>query len=176
MTANQETQDLAYQDNPGDIPVERPESLDRLDALTGTWDMEATFHDGFFGPGSPAMTARSGQTTFAWLEGQFFLTQRFIHENPAAPSGLAIIGAGADPQTFTQHYYDSRGVARTYQMTVADDGTWTVWREAPGFWQRYIGRISPDRKMITGAWEGSADGETWKHDFSLNYIKTDPAD
>ena len=38
--------------------------------------------------------------------------------SPAAPSGIAIIGAGNNPDTFTQHYYDSRGVARIYQMTL----------------------------------------------------------
>ena len=50
--------------------------------------------------------------------GQFFLTQRFVNEHPAAPSGIAIIGPG----TFIQHYYDSRGVARTYQMTLSGPG------------------------------------------------------
>jgi hypothetical protein len=71
------------------------------------------------------------------------LAQRFVNEHPAAPSGIAIIGAGADPQIFEQHYYDSRGVARVYQMSL-DGGAWKVWREAPGFWQRYTGEISED--------------------------------
>jgi hypothetical protein len=157
-------------DSPGDIPAERPASLDRLDVLTGQWEMEATFGAGYFGPGSPAITGRGGRTTFEWVEGRFFLTQRFINEHPAAPSGVAIIGAGAEPGTFTQHYYDSRGVARIYQMTL-DGGTWTLWREAPGFWQRYTGLISDDGHTITGAWEGSAGGQDWKHDFGLTYVK-----
>ena len=174
MTANREPQDHApgaHPDSPGDIPAERPPSLDRLDALIGQWDMEATFGAGYFGPGSPAITGRGGQTTFEWLTGQFFLTQRFINEHPAAPSGIAIIGAGAEPDTFTQHYYDSRGVARIYQMAL-DGGTWRLWRAAPGFWQRYTGQISDDGNTITGAWEGSADGQDWKHDFGVTYIKT----
>jgi len=157
-------------DNPGDVPPERPTSLDRLDALTGQWEMEATFEAGYFGPGSPAITSRSGRTTFEWLEGRFFLTQRFTTEHPAAPSGIAIIGAGKQPGTFTQHYYDSRGVARTYHMTL-DNTTWKLWRDAPGFWQRYTGQISPDGNTITGAWEGSPDGHEWKHDFTLTYTK-----
>jgi hypothetical protein len=32
------------------------------------------------------------------------------------PSGIAIIGTGNHPATLEQHYYDSRGVARIYQM------------------------------------------------------------
>jgi hypothetical protein len=161
----------AQPDSPGDIPAERPAWLDRLNALTGQWEMEATFEAGFFGPGSPAITSRGGRTTFEWLDGRFFLTQRFVTEHPAAPSGIAIIGAGAGPGTFTQHYYDSRGVARVYQMTL-DGREWKLWREAPGFWQRYTGTISEDGTTIHGAWEASPDGREWKHDFRLTYIKT----
>ena len=132
--------------------------------------MEATFEAGYFGPGSPAMTNRGGRTTFEWLDGRFFLTQRFVTAHPAAPSGIAIIGAGPRPDTFTQHYYDSRGVTRVYQMTL-NGNRWELWRQAPGFWQRYTGRISDDGNTITGAWEGSADGQEWKHDFGLTYVK-----
>jgi hypothetical protein len=154
---------------PGDVPAERPGWLDRLDVLVGRWDMEATFQAGFFGPGSPAVTGR-GQTTFEWLDGRFFLTQRFVNEHPAAPSGIAIIGISPEPGSFTQHYYDSRGVARVYQMTL-DGQVWKLWRQAPGFWQRYTGVISEDGSTITGAWEASADGQEWQHDFALTYIK-----
>jgi hypothetical protein len=173
MAATNEPQNLtprADADSPGDIPAERPASLDRLDVLTGQWEMEATFEAGYFGPGSPAINGRGGRTTFEWLEGRFFLTQRFINEHPAAPSGVAIIGTGAGPATFIQHYYDSRGVTRSYQMSL-DGRTWILWREAPRFWQRYTGLISSDGNTITGAWEGSADGQDWKHDFGLTYTK-----
>ena len=164
----------AHADNPGDVPAERPTSLDRLDALIGDWEMEATFGAGYFGPGTSARTGRGGRTTFDWLEGRFFLTQRFVNEHPAAPSGIAIIGPGEQPGTFSQHYYDSRGVARVYHMTL-DGGEWKIWRQAPGFWQRYTGMISDDGTTITGAWEGSPDGREWTHDFGLTYTKTGAA-
>lgn len=154
---------------PGDVPGRRPASLDRLDALTGHWTMEAAFEAERFGPGSPAVTSRGGRTTFEWLDGGFFLIQRFETDQPSAPSGIAIIGAGTEPETFTQHYYDSRGVARSYEMTL-NDGVWKVERAAPGFWQRYTGVISGDGATITGAWEYSADGREWSHDFTLTYI------
>jgi hypothetical protein len=159
-------------DSPGDIPAERPASLERLDVLIGGWEMEASFGAGYFGPGTPPITGRGGRTTFEWLEGRFFLTQRFVNEHPAAPSGIAIIGTGTDPTTFEQHYYDSRGVARVYQMSL-DGGVWKVWREAPRFWQRYTGEISEDGTTIRGAWEGSVDGREWKYDFGLTYIRVD---
>jgi hypothetical protein len=69
-----------------------------------------------------------------------------------------------------QHYYDSRGVARTYR-TSFDGRTWKIWREAPGFWQRYTGVLTDDGRRIEGAWEASADGRDWKHDFRLSYIR-----
>lgn len=52
-----------------------------------------------------------------------------------------------------------------------DGRAWKLWREAPGFWQRYTGLISGDGNTITGTWEWSADGQEWKHDFGLTYIK-----
>ena len=159
-------------DSPGDVPAERPGSLDRLDVLAGRWELEASFDAGYFGPGTPPFTSRGARTTFEWLEGRFFLTQRFVADHPAAPSGIAVIGAAAGRDTFEQHYFDSRGVARVYQMSL-DDGVWKLWREAPGFWQRYTGEVSHDGTTIKGAWEGSADGREWKHDFSLTYIKLD---
>jgi hypothetical protein len=174
MTSIEEPQGAAQprSSRPGDIPAERPASLDRLSVLIGQWEMEASFEAGYFGPGTPPVTGRGGRTTFEWLEGRFFLTQRFVNEHPAAPSGIAIIGAGAEAETFEQHYYDSRGVARVYQVSL-DGGVWKLWREAPGFWQRYTGEISEDDTTIKGAWEGSADGRKWKHDFGLTYIKVD---
>jgi hypothetical protein len=157
-------------DNPGDIPASRPAALDRFDALIGTWEMEASFKAGYFGAEAPPITNRGGRTTFEWLEGRFFLLQRFVNEHPAAPSGMAIIGPSGEREPLTQHYYDSRGVARIYRTSL-EGRVWKVWREAPEFWQRYTGTISEDGSRIEGAWEGSTDGSEWKHDFDLTYIK-----
>jgi len=154
----------------GDVPATRTPALDRLEALVGSWEMEASFEEGYFGAGSPALTSRGGRTTFEWQPGRFFVVQHFTVDNPAAPSGIAIIGATAEPDALVQHYYDSRGVARVYQMRL-DEQRWTLWREAPGFWQRFEGVFSADRNTINGAWEGSPDGRSWKHDFALRYIK-----
>jgi hypothetical protein len=150
---------------PADIPGERPASLDRLDALIGDWETRA----GYVVPGRTAVTG-VGRTTFEWLQGRSFLIQRFVTEHPAAPSGIAVIAAGEQPGTFSQHYYDSRGVARVYQMSLAD-GVWKLWREAAGFWQRYRGVIADDGRSIEGAWDKSADGRDWAHDFALTYIR-----
>lgn len=172
MNEPQDPRQPGTADSPGDLPAGRPSALPRLEALLGEWEMEVSFIAGYFGPGSPPIAGRGGRTTFEWLDGEFFLIQRFTVDNPAAPSGIAIIGPGEAAETFSQHYYDSRGVARIYQMSL-HDGVWQLWREAPGFWQRYTGVFSDGGTTIKGAWEGSADGSQWKHDFDLSYIKVD---
>jgi hypothetical protein len=153
------------------VPAGRPAELDRLGVLVGSWDVEARFAAGYFGAGSAAVIEGGGRTTFEWLDGRFFLIQRFTADNPAAPDGIAVIGAGDAAGTFTQHYYDSRGVARVYGMSL-DGGIWRLWREAPGFWQRYAGVIAADGQVIDGAWELSADGREWRHDFGLRYRRS----
>jgi hypothetical protein len=56
-----------------------------------------------------------------------------------------------------QHYFDSRGVARVYEMSLGD-GTWNLERHTEGFSpldlpQRYAGTFSEDGARIEGAWE-----------------------
>ena len=50
-----------------------------------------------------------------------------------------------------------------------EGGTWTVWREVHGSFQRYVGRFSDDGATITGGWQSSQDGTTWEPDFDLDY-------
>lgn len=148
--------------------MERPADLDRLDVLIGTWETEATFDAGFFGPGTPEVKGL-GRTTFEWLEGGAFLVQRFTNEHPDAPDGLTVVGVSDDGESmFVQHYYDSRGVARVYRMAV-EGREWRLWRDAPGFSQRYAGVIAADGGSISGAWEASEDGREWRHDFRLTH-------
>jgi hypothetical protein len=153
----------------------RPRSLDRLERLVGQWNLESSFRAGQLGPDTPATVMRGGRTTFEWMDGGAFLIQRFTSTH-AAPlsgtvSGMAVIGPVTDTEAdFTQHYYDSRGVARVYHMTLEGD-LWTLSREAPGFCQRYLATISPDSTVMTGAWEKSADRHEWEYDFGLTYRK-----
>jgi hypothetical protein len=59
-------------------------------------------------------------------------------------------------------------VHRVYAMSLRD-GVWRLWRDAPGFWQRYAGTLDSDGTTIAGAWELSKDGVSWSHDFDLSY-------
>jgi hypothetical protein len=147
--------------------VEQPNpnpALERLDALVGTWAIEAGPPDGPPWPGS-------AQVVFEWLEGRTFVIERWTIEMPEAPDGIAIIGAGEGPETFRQHYFDSRGVHRIYEMTL-DDGVWRLWRDAPDpFPQRFTGTFSDDGMTISGRWEKAENGSAWETDFDLSYRK-----
>jgi hypothetical protein len=139
---------------------------DPLAFLIGEWSMEAHFDSG-----APDDGAR---VTFEWLSGQRFLVQRWSVPLPEAPDGIALIGV--DPLKsgrYLQHYFDSRGVARVYRMTL-DANVWTLQRDQPDFSpldfrQRYVGNISDDGRAIAGRWEISHDGTRWERDFDLTY-------
>ena len=86
---------------------------------------------------------------------------------------MCLIGAAGED--FTQHYFDSRGVVRTYAMTF-DGRTWTLTREereiTPETWlQRFTGEFEGDR--IAGRWEKTERGETeFTLDFEMTYTRT----
>lgn len=116
-----------------------------------------------------------GRTVFEWLPGGRLLVQRWEVPDPAVPDGIAIIGFDPGRGAYRQHYFDSRGVARVYDMHF-DDGVWTLRREPADFSpldfrQRFVGRFSEDGRTITGRWETSHDGSNWEHDFDLTYTR-----
>lgn len=136
--------------------------VEALDALIGEWTMEAGT------PGGPPWPGEA-RASFEWLEGRRFLVQRWSVEMPEAPDGIAIIGATGDDGALRQHYFDSRGVHRVYEMTF-DGTTWRMWRdEADPFPQRFEATLSEDGRTIAGRWEKALDGETWEVDFDLTY-------
>lgn len=146
-------------------------ALPRLEPFLGEWSMEASF------PGAPAPMA-GGRTSFeAILDGRFLL-QRGEVPHPAAPDVYALISPAVEGAGFLQHYFDSRGVVRTYTMSFAD-GVWQLVRDSPdfsplSFAQRFIATFSADASRIEGCWETAAVGsEEWKLDFGLTYIKAD---
>lgn len=89
---------------------------------------------------------------------------------PRRPDGIAIIVPENSDEKYRQHYFDSRGVSRVYEMSLRD-GVWKLWRQSPGFSQRFMGTFGDGGNTITGFWEKSGDGSTWEHDFDLTYTK-----
>ena len=139
----------------------RSPELDAMDALVGAWTTEAT-HPAF------GDTVVSGTASFEWLDGGHFLVQRSRTDHPELPDGLSVIGAMDEGPELSMHYFDSRGVHRVYRVSF-DDGVLRLWRDAPGFSQRFTGPIGDDGRTITGRWELSRDGSTWDDDLQITF-------
>lgn len=144
-------------------------SLQPLHVLVGEWAMKPRFDH------LPPVEGHA-QVIFEWMPGEQFLVQRWSVPLPEAPDGIAVIGPDpAEEGGYLQHYFDTRGVARIYKMTLAGN-VWTLRRDEPDFSplhfrQRFTGTISDEGNSIAGAWEICHDGTTWEHDFELSYTR-----
>ena len=110
-----------------------------------------------------------------------FIVFRTAGEPREMPDTLSIIGGAPDGEPQPMHYFDERGVKRSF-LTSLDGSSWTIWLapgedwngpDGPGFNQRFIGEISADGKTIRGRWErgmGEA-GDQWELDFPLTYVR-----
>jgi len=143
-------------------PTRNP-AVEDLAPLAGRWRIEARF------PTDPPI-AGEGEVTYEWIEERAFLVQRWRSDEPSAPDGVAVLGFDEAAGSLVQHYFDSRGVARVYRTSI-EDGVWRLWRDHPGFDQRYTGTFAADGSTISGAWEKRTDGATWERDFDLVYTR-----
>ncbi|GHO78253.1 hypothetical protein KSD_60240 [Ktedonobacter sp. SOSP1-85] len=147
-------------------PSQPNPALKSLEGLVGDWTMELS--NASFLP-HPSDTAK-GSISFEWVQNGAFLLMRMGDKPPSAPAALWLIGRDESAPNYTVLYYDSRSVSRIYGMSFSE-GVWKMWREAPGFWQRYEGTVNQNGKTITACWEKSRDGSTWEHDFDVTYTK-----
>jgi hypothetical protein len=136
-------------------------ALKNLDILIGAWDLEGIW------PHDPPITLH-GRASFQWIEGGAFMLYHTQLDRPEFPGTTAIIGPDDAAGTYSMLYFDSRGVSRIYEMSL-NEGVWKLWRNWPGFSQRFIGRFSEDQDTITSRWEKSTNGLEWEHDFDLVY-------
>jgi len=136
--------------------------LQPFDVLSGAWEIEATH------PMFPSTIVR-GTALFEWLEGERFLLQRSRTDHPEFPDSLIVYGA--DEESVSMNYFDSRGVHRIYGVSMSE-GVWRMWRHSPGFSQKFNGRLSPDGRTIDGLWKLSRDDSTWDDDLAFAFRRT----
>jgi hypothetical protein len=151
-------------------------SLKILDRLVGAWTTEAT-HPAF--PGGVV----HGTVIVEWLEGERFLIHRAHTDHPDFPDSISIIGsierdrvddaksegpAKAGEPKLSMQYYDSRGVFRDYHVDV-DAESWRIWREAPGFSQRFTGTFGDGGNTMVGQWQLREDDVRWNDDLRITY-------
>jgi hypothetical protein len=129
-----------------------------FDALIGAWDTEAT-HPMFEG-------VVAGRMTFEWLEGGKFLIQRARNEHEQFPDSICVIGAPETGDGLVMEYFDSRGVRRTYGISL-EDGVLRMWRDDPEFAQRFAATLGAER--FDGRWELARTPGEWKDDLRVAY-------
>jgi len=147
-------------------------ALKPLERLLGDWTTEATH---------PAVSGvLRGSVHVEWLDGARFLSHRSKSDHPDFPDSTSIIGfterdrvddehsALPAGTTLGMHYFDSRGVFRLYRVNF-DKDTWIIWRDSPGFSQRFTGIITDDGDTITGKWQLQRDDLRWEDDLEITY-------
>lgn len=139
-------------------------ALKDLKVLVGNWDMELS-NASFLS--DPKATIR-GTTSIEWIEGGDLLVMRQGKKGAGPNYAMWVIGRDADSSEYVVLYSDDRGVSRVYQMSF-NNGVLKIWRNSPKFSQRYVAKISKDKKTIKAYWEKSLDGKKWDHDFDIIY-------
>ncbi len=138
--------------------TERDPALEPFDALIGTWATEATH------PLFDAVVP--GSVTFAWLEGCHFLVQRSHNDHEAFPDAISVIGAPEAGDGLLMEYFDSRGVRRTYGVSLSG-GVLRIWRDDPTFAQRFSATLGHDR--FEGLWQLARTPGDWQDDLKVTY-------
>jgi hypothetical protein len=138
--------------------TERNPDLEPFDALVGTWATEAT-HPQFDG-------VVAGSATFEWFEGGHYLVLRSHNEHELFPDAICVIGAPETGDGLVMEYFDSRGIRRTFGIAI-EDGVLRMWRDAPGFDQRFSATLAPD--TFEGLWRLAETPGDWKDDLRVTY-------
>ena len=141
-------------------------ALQDLEILVGDWKMELS-NASFLPHSSDTVT---GHVSIKWLEEGAFLVMYMGSQPLGTPDAIWLIGRDESTPNYVVLYYDNRKVSRVYEMSFSD-GTWRMWRNSPGFSQRFEGKLSEDGNTITAHWQNSNDGSTWEHDFDVTYAK-----
>lgn len=157
------------------MKAKAPQWVELLGRLLGDWTTEASH------PAMPGVVV-SGSVAVEWLEGARFLIHRGRVEHPDFPDSISILGVtdqdrveggarevaeNGEPQ-LSMHYFDSRGVFRVYAASI-DQGSWRLWRNAPGFSQRFTGTFAADGNTLEGLWQQCTDDTTWQDDLKITY-------
>ena len=133
--------------------------MEGLEPLIGEWTTEVRH---------PDIGVVHGEMSVEWLEGGGYLIQRSTMEDTRFPRGITVIGPDRSGEKIVQHYFDSRGVARIYDISL-EAGVLRMWRDDADFAQRYTGRFTDDGSAIEVALERTEPDGTWVHDFDLTY-------
>ena len=91
------------------------------------------------------------------------------HEHELFPDAISVIGLPEDGDGLVMEYFDSRGVRRTYNVSL-DEGVLHIWRDAPGFDQRFSATLAHDR--FEGLWQLATTPGDWQDDLAVTYRRS----
>jgi hypothetical protein len=135
-------------------------SLQELGALVGEWETEATHR---MLPG----TVVSGRSAVEWLAGERFLIVRAQMDHPDFPDSVSIIGDSGG--VLRLHWFDSRGVARVFEMTPEGWFTRTAADFSPlDFEQRMRWTLGEDPGTVRSVAQ-IREGDVWEDDLLTAY-------
>lgn len=129
----------------GEAPKPDP-ALRRLDRLVGTWHLKGR-------PVGANKDSISGTTTFAWLEGGFFLQQDMAMDYDGAPiRSHELIGYDPKAGAFaSQVYSNMAGDPWPYQWDIQGDDI-TISIRKPPMDATFTGKFAPDGESWSGGW------------------------
>jgi hypothetical protein len=140
----------------------RDPRLEPFEALVGTWRTEARHR--------LVDEVVLGRVTFEWLEGGHFLLQRSHSDHELFPDGISVIGAPEQGDELVMEYFDSRGVRRTYSVSL-EGGVWRIWRNQTGFDQRFSATLGDD--SFEGLFQLAETPGEWQDDMKVTYRRLD---
>jgi hypothetical protein len=111
-----------------------------------------------------------GRITYEWLEGGHYIVQRSHNDHELFPDAICVIGAPEDGDGLVMEYFDSRGVRRTYGISL-DDGVLRMWRDAPGFDQRFSATLGAE--SFDGVNQLARTPGDWRDDLKVTYRRID---
>ena len=95
-----------------------------------------------------------------------FAGLRMHNDHETFPDAICVIGAPEDGDGLVMEYFDSRGVRRTYGIAL-EDGVLRMWRDHPGFAQRYAATLGDDG--FEGRWQLARTPGDWQDDLRVLY-------
>ena len=141
--------------------------LEQLQPFIGEWSVEGKH------VALPDAVIR-GRSVFDWWGDRAFLIHHSTLDHPDFPDSISVIGATRPDGGLAQHYFDTRGVHRLFDMTF-ERGVWTLDRKVVGakdFDQRMRATFSADGNSFAAEWEARDSGtHEMRPDLSAVYTR-----
>jgi hypothetical protein len=127
----------------------------KLDAFVGTWRVTG---ENKAGAGKAANTKVTGEETYEWMPGGFFLVNHWDRrfEN-GQHTGTGYLGYDAQVDQYSVHAFDNLGFMRAYEAVPRGKNRWTY----SGKKERADISFSNDGNTMTIHWEVTPDGAEW---------------